>query len=84
MTFDLENWHPSCEQAKHLAGSFRIAGIAFFAGVAGPGVHAILSSNHAGLLTHLSVLICICDWIGFEAMGYAIIGKGGAQCNGMK
>lgn len=77
MTFDLENWHPSCEQAKHLAGSFRIAGIAFFAAVAGPSAHAIIAGKDIGWYPHLTVLFGLIDWMVFEFVGYMILGKGG-------
>jgi hypothetical protein len=76
MKWDLSNWKPSCEQAKHMAGSFRIAGIALFASVAGPVFHAILLGRDSGFIPHLFVLISLCDWVGLEAIGYAILGKG--------
>ncbi|MBE7562681.1 hypothetical protein H7F10_06895 [Acidithiobacillus sp. HP-6] len=77
MSFDLSGWKPGCEQAKHLAGSFRIAGIAFFAAVAGPDVHAILSDKGVDLVINLTVGLCLLEWAGFEVIGYMILGKGG-------
>ena len=78
MTFDLSGWKPSCEQAKHLAGSFRIAGIAFFAAVAGPLTHAIIAGKDTGIVPNLVVLLSLLDWICFELAGYIILGK--ARC----
>lgn len=77
MKWDLSNWKPSCEQAKHLAGSFRIAGIAFFANGVWPVAHAIIVGKDTGFVPHLAVCVGFIDWVGFEIMGYLILGKGG-------
>ncbi len=70
-------WKFSCEQAKHMTSSFRIAGIAFFAAVAGPNVHVILTVKDAGFVAQLTVFLCLIEWVGFEYIGYLILGKGG-------
>jgi hypothetical protein len=77
MSFDLSGWKPSCEQAKYVAGSSRIIGVALSASIAGPPARAILSENSVGAIAWLFVFLGVCVWLLFERSGYQILKKGG-------
>lgn len=76
MWMDLSGWKPTCEQAKYLGQTFRIAGTGFVAVVGGHLV-ASYAIGDSSLYQRVLLALVVLDWFGFEFIGYLIVGKGG-------